>query len=209
MPRQAPRIPVVSNATGDLLTDDQATDPQYWGEHLCRPVRFADGIRHCLSRGIDGYVELGPGQVLGGLVRQNLTAGAAPAVLGTLPAPWPATGRPAETTSLLETCGRLWELGVRLDWAALRPGPARLASLPAYPFQRTRYWPQASGPQAARPGQAAGRRQPTARHRHRHRRPPARRRCASRPVLRRCLAPGPDPPPGGRPRPGRHPRDLR
>jgi acyl transferase domain-containing protein len=140
--RQAPRIPIVSNATGTLLTDAQATDPQYWAGHLCLPVRFADGVGHCVSRGVDAYVELGPGQTLGGLVRQNLTSAEKPTVLGTLPAPWPATDRPEETTSVLETCGRLWELGVALDWSALRHGTPRLAELPTYPFQRTQFWPQ-------------------------------------------------------------------
>ncbi|MCX4750481.1 acyltransferase domain-containing protein [Kitasatospora sp. NBC_01287] len=142
VPRQAPRTGIVSNATGTLLTDEQATDPRYWAEHLCLPVRFAQSVRHCQADGIDAYLELGPGQVLGGLVRQNTTGDARPAVLGTLPAPWPAQDRPEENTALLESCGRLWELGVALDWSALRRADARLTQLPAYPFQRTRFWPQ-------------------------------------------------------------------
>ncbi|MET8853686.1 SDR family NAD(P)-dependent oxidoreductase, partial [Amycolatopsis sp. NPDC004625] len=144
VPRQAPRIPVVSNATGTVLTDAEAIDPQYWAGHLCRPVRFADGVRHCAGQDVDAYVELGPGQTLGGLVRQNLPD-ARPAVLGTLPAPWPVENRPAEGTALLETLARLWELGV-----AITPGPngGRTVSLPGYPFQRTKFWPQATRTQA-------------------------------------------------------------
>lgn len=142
VPRQAPRIPIVSNATGATLTDEQATDPQYWARHLCQPVRFAAGVRHCVAEGVDAYVELGPGQTLGGLVRQNVTGAERPTVLGTLPAPWPVHDRPAETTSLLETCGRLWEIGVGLDWQALRGGAGRVTGLPPYPFQRSRFWPQ-------------------------------------------------------------------
>ena len=140
--RRAPRIGIVSNATGTLMTDEQATDPRYWAEHLCLPVRFAQSVGTCVSAEVDAYVELGPGQTLGGLVRQNITGAARPSVLGTLPAPWPAQDRPEENTSLLETCGRLWELGVALDWSALRRGTTRLAQLPPYPFQRTRFWPQ-------------------------------------------------------------------
>jgi acyl transferase domain-containing protein len=142
VPRQAPRTAVLSNATGVPLTDAQATDPRYWAEHLCLPVRFADAVRHCLAAGIDAYVELGAGQTLGALVRQNLSGDARPTVLGTLPAPWPAQDRPEENISLLETCGRLWELGAPLDFAALRHGTGGPTRLPTYPFQRTRYWPQ-------------------------------------------------------------------
>ncbi|WP_410667762.1 type I polyketide synthase [Amycolatopsis sp. cmx-4-68] len=154
VPRQEPKVPIVSNATGTVLTDAEAVDPQYWAGHLCRPVRFADGVRHCADENVDGYVELGPGQTLGGLVRQNQAA-ARPAVLGTLPAPWPVENRPAEGTALLETFARLWELGVAVDFTALRTG-GRTVSLPGYPFQRTKFWPQATH-QAAEPVEEAGR----------------------------------------------------
>jgi acyl transferase domain-containing protein len=135
--RNAPSVTIISNATGAVLTAAQATDPQYWADHLCRPVRFAESIQNFAA---DAYVELGPGQTLGGLVRQNVTA--RPTVLGTLPAPWPAVDRPEENVSVLETCGRLWEIGVDLNWPAFDRG-GQLAELPPYPFQRTRFWPQA------------------------------------------------------------------
>jgi acyl transferase domain-containing protein len=141
--RAAPTTPIVSNVTGELLTADQATDPQYWAEHLCRPVRFADAARYAAAQGIDAFVELGAGQTLGGLLRQNTGPQAAAAVLGTLPAQWPAEDRADERATMLQTCGRLWELGSELDWDAVRAGGGRLTRLPAYPFQRTRYWPPA------------------------------------------------------------------
>lgn len=141
--RRAPGVPVISNVTGAPLTAEQATDPAYWAGHLTSPVRFADGLAACADQGVDGYVELGPAQTLGGLLRQNDRSGANPTVLGTIPAQWAAGGPTDGRTRLLETCGRLWELGVDLDWASLRGGrPGRLAELPAYPFQRTRYWPR-------------------------------------------------------------------
>ncbi|WP_103349408.1 type I polyketide synthase [Amycolatopsis sp. CA-128772] len=152
VPRQAPRIPLVSNTTGTVLTDDEAIDPQYWAGHLCRPVRFADGVRHCASEDVDGYVELGPGQTLGGLVRQN-QPDARPAVFGTLPAPWPVENRPAEGLALLETLARLWELGVDVK---VGQNGGRTVSLPGYPFQRTKFWPQATATHAG-PVEEAGR----------------------------------------------------
>ncbi|WP_410643393.1 SDR family NAD(P)-dependent oxidoreductase [Amycolatopsis sp. lyj-346] len=155
VPRQAPKVPIVSNATGTVLTDAEAVDPRYWAGHLCRPVRFADGVGHCAGEDVDAYVEIGPGQTLGGLVRQNLTGPARPAVLGTLPAPWPVENRPAEGTALLDTLARLWELGVAVDFTTLRQG-GRIVSLPTYPFQRTKFWPAATR-EAPEPVEAAGR----------------------------------------------------
>lgn len=141
VPRSAPTIPILSNTTGRELTAEEASDPQYWARHLCRPVRFAQSVLNCAERGVDAYVELGPGQTLGSLVRQNLTDTDVE-VLGTLPAPWAAHGNGEEVSGLLETCGRLWELGVPLDWSALEPSGGRLVSLPGYPFQRSRFWPE-------------------------------------------------------------------
>ncbi|MFI7143997.1 SDR family NAD(P)-dependent oxidoreductase [Nonomuraea sp. NPDC050022] len=140
VPRQAPAITIVSNLTGVALTAEQATSSQYWADQLVSPVRFADAVRHCVSQEVDVFVELGPGQTLGGLVRQNLSDRPA-TVLGTLPPLWTAGQRRDARSELLEACGRLWELGVTLNWAPTRPTGARLVDLPAYPFQRTRFWP--------------------------------------------------------------------
>ncbi|WP_033438929.1 type I polyketide synthase [Saccharothrix sp. NRRL B-16314] len=132
--RNPPTTTIISNRTGVALTVEEATSARYWADHLVSPVRFADGVRHCLSLDVDVFLELGAGQTLGGLVRQNATG--APAVLGTLPTRWTAgEGEFRHTTA------RLWELGVPVDWTAgARPG--RVVGLPTYPFQRRKFWPE-------------------------------------------------------------------
>src|SRR4029078_12203235 len=42
LPHAPPRIPLVSNTTGEVLA---AIEPQHWGRHVLAPVRFADGAR--------------------------------------------------------------------------------------------------------------------------------------------------------------------
>ena len=85
VPRQAPSVTIVSNRTGAALTADQATSGEYWSDHLVSPVRFAQSVRQCMTQGADVFVELGAGQTLGGLVRQQpegarRAAGAPPSV---------------------------------------------------------------------------------------------------------------------------------
>ncbi|WP_157251721.1 type I polyketide synthase [Nonomuraea typhae] len=155
VPRQAPALTIISNLTGAALTPEQAISDSYWADQLVSPVRFADGVRHCVDQEIDVFVELGAGQTLGGLVRQNLTGGAPAAVLGTLPALWTAGERRDARTELLESAGRLWEAGAPVRWELTGPATAGVVTLPAYPFQRTRFWPEpASGTAAASTGGA-------------------------------------------------------
>ncbi|MEV4218610.1 SDR family NAD(P)-dependent oxidoreductase [Nonomuraea sp. NPDC049725] len=152
--RRPPDITIVSNLTGRPLTAEEATSTSYWADQLVSTVRFADGVRHCLEEDVSAFVELGAGQTLGGLVRQNLTGGRT-AVLGTLAPHWNASPEPHG--DLITTCATLWELGAPVNWDAARPGGGHVADLPTYPFQRTRFWPETTAqPVAAEPAPAAG-----------------------------------------------------
>ncbi|MFL6161133.1 MAG: SDR family NAD(P)-dependent oxidoreductase [Jatrophihabitantaceae bacterium] len=147
----APRIPIISNRTGQPLTAEQAGSVEHWADHLVKPVRFAQSVQHCIEAEVDVFVELGAGQTLGGLVRQNLPGSCGAGVLGTLPARWQAGRSSAEVAAVASCRGQLWEHGVQLDWAAEQPA-GRVVTLPSYPFQRRRFWPDVE------PGQApAGR----------------------------------------------------
>ncbi|WP_062432672.1 type I polyketide synthase [Herbidospora daliensis] len=142
VPRQAPSTTILCNLTGLPMTAEQATSSAYWADQLVSTVRFADAVGHCVEQDVDVFVELGAGQTLGGLVRQNLAGGSRAAVLGTLPASWTGGAPRDSRAELLDTCSRLWELGAGVTWERVQPGPGRVVSLPAYPFQRTRYWPE-------------------------------------------------------------------
>ncbi|WP_394831339.1 FkbM family methyltransferase [Pendulispora rubella] len=68
---RAPRIPYISNVTGTWITAAQATNPAYWVEHLCKPVRFGAGLevlRHAPGR---VFLEVGPGRALSTLAVQH------------------------------------------------------------------------------------------------------------------------------------------
>lgn len=72
-----PAIPYISNVTGTYITPEQATDPSYFATHLCRPVRFADGIAKLMKSPTRIFLESGPGQTLSSLAISHPSAGPA------------------------------------------------------------------------------------------------------------------------------------
>ncbi|MCT2581930.1 type I polyketide synthase [Actinophytocola gossypii] len=132
VPRRAPGIRFLSNVTGDWITDEQATDPAYWAEHLRRPVRFGDCVTTLLANGTWALVECGPGRQLAGLARKQLPKDGL--VVHSLPG---GSERAGDVATLYAGAGQLWVGGVELDL----PGPpGRRVPLPTYPYQRVRYW---------------------------------------------------------------------
>jgi acyl transferase domain-containing protein len=139
-----PGVPIMSTATGDWLTDAEATDPDYWALHLRRPVRFAQAAARLLQAPGRLLLELGPGTVLGGLFRQ---AQAGASTIACLPGP---VG--SEVHAALGAVAAAWQAGVEVDLTRLDRGPGRRRiRLPSYPFARTRHWLPAAAAAAPRP----------------------------------------------------------
>jgi acyl transferase domain-containing protein/acyl carrier protein len=134
-----PKIPIVSNLSGEILSAEQAADPAYWVRHAREPVRFADAVAAVCAQGATAFLELGPDGVLSALAQQCLPlAEEDEAPVPVVPA---LRGERAEPAALTRALAALWAAGVELDWAAAFEGTgARHASLPTYPFQRRRYW---------------------------------------------------------------------
>ncbi|WP_439680679.1 SDR family NAD(P)-dependent oxidoreductase [Embleya sp. MST-111070] len=137
----APRLPLISAVAGRAATDEELCTPEFWVDHVRRPVRFADSVAYLGERGAAHYVELGPDAVLTGLVHDCLAASgtasadSAPQVLATL------RGARLEADALLDTLGALYAHGAPVDWAAVFAGRGgRRVGLPTYAFQRRRYW---------------------------------------------------------------------
>jgi [acyl-carrier-protein] S-malonyltransferase len=69
MPLREPRIPIVANATAGPLTDPAAIRDAL-GRQLTSPVRWTESIEWMVAQGIDHFVEVGPKEVLTGLLRR-------------------------------------------------------------------------------------------------------------------------------------------
>src|SRR5690606_23860131 len=135
--RGAPTIPIVSTATGDWLTDEQATSAGYWAQHLRLPVRFSGAIARLLERREHVLLEVGPRSTLATLARQQpLLQKQRITALASL-----ADAPEREHAALVAAFGHAWAAGLPLLPESLdrRERKARLR-LPTYPFERKRYW---------------------------------------------------------------------
>jgi natural product biosynthesis luciferase-like monooxygenase protein len=136
--RGEPRIPWISNVTGAWIGAAEAADPEYWGRHLRRPVRFADGLAALLSEPARAFLELGPGDALTRLTQRHPAAGTGRVAVPSLAA---NKGDGEDDRALLAALGALWQAGTAIDWAAVqRDLPGRRVPLPTYPFERQRHW---------------------------------------------------------------------
>jgi acyl transferase domain-containing protein/acyl carrier protein len=142
-----PQIPIVSTLTGTWMTAEEACDAGYWARQLRQTVRFADGLGEVLKEPEAILLEIGPGQTLSALAKQQGPQAEERLVLSSLRHPRDSQ---SDVAYMLHTLARLWTAGVEIEWAALRAGETerRRIPLPTYPFERRRYWidpPDSSG----------------------------------------------------------------
>jgi phthiocerol/phenolphthiocerol synthesis type-I polyketide synthase E len=152
---RAPRLRLVSAATGREVTPAEAVAPGFWARQLVQPVRFDLAVDRVLGEAGTLLLEVGPGQALTSLLRRH------PAVGGERGAAVPTAprtaGDQADLRAFLTALGAVYVEGHPLDWPLGSRG--RRVPLPAYPYQRERFWmdvaPAAETPAAAAPAVAA------------------------------------------------------
>ncbi|MCC5604900.1 type I polyketide synthase [Nostoc favosum] len=133
-----PHIGFISNVTGSWITQEQATSPDYWCQHLRQTVRFSDGISQLIQQFEGVFLEVGPGRTLATLTTQHLEKDAKQQVLTSLRH---VKEQQSDVCFLLQTLGRLWLGGIEIDWLGFYAHEQRhRLPLPTYPFERQRYW---------------------------------------------------------------------
>ncbi|MBP5972970.1 SDR family oxidoreductase [Brasilonema sp. CT11] len=134
-----PKIPFVSNVSGTWITAAEATDPKYWVKHLRQTVRFSSGIAELIKTHERILLEIGPGRTLSTFAKQHHVDELV--VLTSIRHP---QEQHSDVAFLLNTLGRLWLFGVKVDWSGFYANEQRHhIPLPTYPFERQRYWIEA------------------------------------------------------------------
>jgi acyl transferase domain-containing protein len=128
------RVPMISTVTGRSRAAKDF-DRSYWGRNIREPVRFAEAIGECVRLGYRDFLEIGPHAVLTAAIGQCLE------VSGTDGRMVASLRRDKDARAgLLAALGSLYSQGHTVKWEHVYPGPRRHVSLPAYPWQRQRYW---------------------------------------------------------------------
>jgi acyl transferase domain-containing protein len=158
-----PRLPYVSNVSGRWVEPAEARSAAYWSRHLRECVRFADGLQLLLAERGVALLEVGPGNSLTALARQQMgwrAAAAAgqserPVAVASLGA---AVKGASDGEALTRAAAEFWVEGGELNWGAYYSGQRRRrAALPTYPFERRRYWIEGVGRQRGGPGHDSAR----------------------------------------------------
>ncbi len=140
LPFSEPRVPVMTNLTGQPARVGELGSPEYWLQQLRGTVRFADAIRSLAAASCDAFVEIGPHPVLVALGRD---------ILGGTQRAWLPTLRrhKPECAQLLDTLAALFIRGGDIDFRAFdAPYARRRVAVPHNGFDRERHWIDAVEP---------------------------------------------------------------
>src|SRR5205823_2351773 len=133
---QSETVPFFSTVTGDRLAGE-AGGAEHWGRGVRQPVQFAPAINAIADFGVDIWLELGAHPALAHSIQECLAARGSPK-----PLVISSVRREREHESLLEAAMDLHRAGVTLNFKAMTPS-RRLLSLPAYAWDRHRWWNEA------------------------------------------------------------------
>ncbi|HZE16098.1 MAG TPA: polyketide synthase dehydratase domain-containing protein, partial [Mycobacterium sp.] len=145
-----PTIPIVSNVSGQLTSDDFAS-AAYWMRHIRQPVRFADSVRFVQSAGGTRFLEVGPSSGLTASIEESLPDTPDGQVISVSAL---RKDRP-EPAALINALAHGFVAGVSVDWRAVLPG-GRFVELPTYAFERRRFWLSGDGAAADAAGLGLG-----------------------------------------------------
>ena len=129
-------IPFFSTVTGERCAGESC-NAAYWARGIREPVRFASAVGALADFGVDVWLELNAHPALAHATQECLTA------RGTKATVISSARREREFESMLEAAMDLHRAGVPLDFSAMTPS-RHLLSLPAYAWEKTRWWNEAS-----------------------------------------------------------------
>lgn len=134
----APEKPFISTVTGRPITAAETTDPSYWARHARSTVEFGHAIQYLKGEGFDLFLECGPRSTMCSLARKQFTPDHPCIAIPTL---GDTSENNAEWDTVLFALGSLWQNGLSISWDGFYTNEERRhIPLPAYPFERQRFW---------------------------------------------------------------------
>jgi acyl transferase domain-containing protein/acyl carrier protein len=131
-------IPLYSTVTG-ALADGRQFGAEYWWRNVREPVEFRRAVESLIDDGFDRFLEVGPHPVLASSINECLSAGGRN---GTTHCSL-RRGEDEQLTAL-SALASLYTAGFPVRWDAFRNPSSRFVRLPAYPWQRERYWSESA-----------------------------------------------------------------
>jgi acyl transferase domain-containing protein/acyl carrier protein len=134
----APKLPFVSNLTGNFITDSEAVSVDYWLQHMRKTVRFYDGIQRLSATDPRNlFIEVGAGHSLVSLLKQFKRPTERPLAVNLVRS---VKENENDHRYFLSNIGKLWEYGAAINWSVLyRDERRQKISLPAYSFEKNRF----------------------------------------------------------------------
>jgi acyl transferase domain-containing protein len=133
---QPSAIPFFSTVTGDRCAGE-CCDAEYWARGIREPVRFASAVGALADFGVDLWLELNAHPALSHATQECLAARGVKAPMVS------SARRERELESMVGAAMDLHRAGVPLDFAAMTPS-RHLLSLPAYAWEKARWWSESS-----------------------------------------------------------------
>ena len=112
-----PKIPYISNLTGNYISSEEARSPGYWYMHTKNTVLFSQGIKRLIKNN-SLFLEVGPGRNLVSAVLQhqtkdiNLKGRTFNSIRNTIQ-------EHDDYEYLLNTMGNMWLQGIKINWNCL------------------------------------------------------------------------------------------
>ncbi len=132
---RSPRVPMYSTVSGGT-TDGLRFDGAYWMRNVRQPVLFSTAVQRLLENDQQIFLELSPHPLLLPAVEQIIRH------VGKDGLTLPSLRREEDERSvMLGSLGTLYSHGYAVDWGRLYSRGGRCVRLPAYPWQRERFWP--------------------------------------------------------------------
>ncbi len=139
---QVETTPFFSTVTGAQTAGIDCV-PEHWGRGVRQPVQFAPAVNALADFGVDVWLEIGAHPALVHSIQECLNGRGVKAPV------FSTARRDREHLSVLETAMDLHRSAVALNFAAMTPS-RRLLNLPAYAWDKSRWWHEAADWREAR-----------------------------------------------------------